>query len=129
MTCTEPATGSFYFIPLRVQCGSSSWTVRVHTGTRSCTEQPSLPKILQFCQVPCSGPVLALVVPRTGWFAIKSQEWIATGAVELMVMFIFQNLALRASCDQEIIVRSLMHARGSCCVGPIFESFLIATSP
>ena len=30
----------------------------------------------------------------TGWFATKSQEWIA---VELMVLFIFQNFALRVT--------------------------------
>ena len=42
--------------------------------TRSCAEQPSLPRILQFCQLWRSGPVLAPVVPRTGWFAIKSQD-------------------------------------------------------
>ncbi len=70
----SPPQGGVFFIPLCVQCRSSSWTILVFTGTRSCAEQPSLPKILQFCQLPRSNPILAPVVSRKGWFVIISQE-------------------------------------------------------
>ena len=47
--------------------------------------------------------VLAPVMPCTGWFAIKSQESIAMGAVELMVMFIFQKLALQGLVTKRLL--------------------------
>ncbi len=116
-----------FFITLRVQCGSSSWTILLHTGTRSCAEHPSLPQILEFCQLPCSNHILAPVVLCTGWLVIKILRVDRYGCRRINGYVHFPKFALRASW--EIIVRSLMHTRGSCCVGPFLESFLIATNP